>query len=85
MVIFPGTQEPSNDRLNPILWITVIGKQTEKPEGSPQLPDEALSTSRQIRGVNGNEVIRRFTLFSLPASQQEHLQQGQPETRLVFK
>lgn len=42
-------------------------------EDLPQFTDETLSTSGQISGINGDEVIRCLTLFPLPASQQKHL------------
>lgn len=57
--------------------IPCVGSQkfscSKATEDLPQFTNEALSTSRQISGIDGDEVIRRFTLFPLPASEQKHL------------
>lgn len=54
----------------------------EAPADLPQFADEALSSSGQISGINGDEVIRCLAFFPLPASQEKHLQWAKPKIQI---
>lgn len=49
-------------------------RRAQSGETIPQFANEALATSGQISGVDGDEVIRRFALFPLPAGEEKHLE-----------